>query len=149
MELDEVNATNDVLRSSSTITYGGTLSLVNLGGPLSGGSSFKLFNASSYLGTFSSITPSTPGPGQTWDTSALGTSGTLKVINTSAPNLNFGITNGVITFSWPNGYKLVWQTNSLSTGLGTNWIDYPITGSPVNVIVSPSIPTAFFGLKPQ
>jgi autotransporter-associated beta strand protein len=149
MEVDEVNATNDVLRSSSTITYGGVLNLVNLGGPLSGASSFKLFNASSYLGSFSSINPATPGPGQTWDISALGTSGTLKVVNTSAPNLNFGVTNGVITFSWPSGYKLVWQTNSITKGLGTNWVDYPITSNPVNVTISPTIPTAFFALEPQ
>jgi hypothetical protein len=149
MELDEVGGTNDVIRSVSTITYGGVLNLVNLGGPLSGGSSFKLFDASSYLGSFSSINPATPGPGQTWDISAFGTSGTLMVASTSAPNLNFGITNGVITFSWPNGYKLVWQTNSITQGLGTNWVDYPITSNPVNVTISPTIPTAFFALKPQ
>jgi autotransporter-associated beta strand protein len=79
MELDQANGTNDVLSCNSSITYGGTLNLVNLGGPLSGGATFKLFNAASYLGAFSSITPPTPGPGQTWDISALGTTGTIRV----------------------------------------------------------------------
>ena len=57
MELDEVNATNDFLRCNQSLTYGGTLNLVNLGGPLSAGATFKLFNASSYLGSFSAIRP--------------------------------------------------------------------------------------------
>jgi hypothetical protein len=84
MELDAVNATNDVLRSaSSTITYGGTLNLVSLN-PLPGGSSYKLFNATSYLGDFSSLNPAKPGPGQTWDTSTLNTDGTLRVVGEPA-----------------------------------------------------------------
>src|ERR1035437_2457541 len=83
MELDPDNATNDVLKSGSSITYGGTLSLVDLSSPLSGGSSFKLFSASSYLGSFANITPATPGAGLAWDTSALGTTGTIKVVTTT------------------------------------------------------------------
>jgi fibronectin-binding autotransporter adhesin len=149
MELDEVGATNDFLRCNGSITYGGTLNLVNLGGPLSPGASFKLFNASSYLGSFSNVTPATPGPGQTWDLTGL-TNGIVKVVGgTPGPTLSYGITNGVITFSWQGSYKLVWQTNALSTGLSTNWVDYPVVGNPVNVTVNPAIPTAFFGLKPQ
>jgi autotransporter-associated beta strand protein len=88
MELDEVNDTNDVLRSSSSINYGGVLNLVNLGGPLSVGSTFKLFSASSYPGAFASINPPTPGPGQTWDISALGTSGTIKVAPGAVPRFS-------------------------------------------------------------
>jgi fibronectin-binding autotransporter adhesin len=80
MELDEANATNDFLRCNQSITYGGTLKLENLGGPLSAGATFKLFNAASYLSSFSSINPPTPGPGQTWNTSALATSGTISVV---------------------------------------------------------------------
>jgi autotransporter-associated beta strand protein len=86
MELDPSNGTNDLLRCNSSITYGGTLNLVNLGGSLANGSSFKLFNAASYLGAFASITPSTPGPGQTWDISALGTSGTIKIAAVAQPS---------------------------------------------------------------
>ena len=121
---------------------------VNLGGPLTPGASFKLFNASSCLGSFNNITPATPGAGQTWDTSSLN-SGIIKVAGTSGPKVNFGVTNGVITMSWPAGYKLIWQTNALTKGLSTNWVDYPNTSNPINISVSPTIPTAFFGLKPQ
>lgn len=148
MELDEIGATNDFLRCNGSITYGGTLNLVNLGGPLSPGASFKLFNASSYLGSFSSINPPTPGPGQTWDLTGLN-NGVIKVAGSSGPRLNFSVSGGVITMSWPAGYKLIWQTNALTKGLSTNWVDYPNTSNPINISVSPSIPTAFFGLKPQ
>jgi len=79
MDLDPANGTNDVLKSGlSTITYGGTLNLVNLSSPLTNGSSFKLFSASSYLGSFATITPATPGAGQAWNISALNTTGTIK-----------------------------------------------------------------------
>jgi hypothetical protein len=88
MELNQDAGTNDVLRSGGIITYGGTLNLVNDGSPLTNGASFKLFNASGYSGSFATITPATPGAGQAWDTSALGTSGTIKVV-TTAP-LKFG-----------------------------------------------------------
>jgi fibronectin-binding autotransporter adhesin len=88
MELDGANGTNDVLRSNSSIHYGGTLNLVNIGGPYTNGSTFKLFYGSSYPGSFASINPSTPGPGQIWDTSALGTSGIIKVASGSVPRFS-------------------------------------------------------------
>jgi len=148
IELDEASGTNDLLRCNGSLTYGGTLNLVNLGSPLSGGSSFKLFNAASYHGSFTSINPPTPGPGQTWDTTGL-TNGIVKVVSTAGPKLNFGVINGVMTLSWPSGYKLIWQTNALSTGLSTNWVNYPDSSNPVNITINPAIPTAFFGLTPQ
>jgi hypothetical protein len=85
MELDQDNETNDVVRCNSSITYGGELNLVNLGSALTNNASFKLFNASSYLSSFSTITPATPGPGQTWDISLLNTSGTIKVVGGNVP----------------------------------------------------------------
>jgi hypothetical protein len=65
------------------------LNLVNLGGPLSNGGAFKLFNASSYSGSFT-INPPTPGPNQVWDISDLRNSGTIKVAAavTSAPQFD-------------------------------------------------------------
>lgn len=125
MELDPANATNDVLKSGFTITYGGTLNLVSLGA-LSGNSSFKLFSASSYLGSFSSITPATPGPGQAWDTSALGTTGTIKVVTTTPPSFgSIAIVGTSVVFSGSNGvasnpYYVLASTNV--AWARTNWI---------------------------
>ena len=63
---------NDEVQAGADIHYGGTLSLVNISGsPLAVGNSFKIFSAASYSGTFSSITPATPGVGLAWDTNQL------------------------------------------------------------------------------
>ena len=98
MELNKGSVTNDQLRATAatptTINYGGTLSLTNLAGTLAAGDNFKLFSASNYLGSFSSITPATPGPGLVWKTSALNTSGTLSVIVAPVPNINSITTEG-------------------------------------------------------
>ena len=66
------------LTGAAGITYGGTLTVNNLGGTLAAGDSFKVFNAASYTGTFSQVTP-VPGPGLAWDTTGLNT-GTIKVV---------------------------------------------------------------------
>jgi fibronectin-binding autotransporter adhesin len=126
MELDQDNATNDILKSGGTITYGGTLSLVNIDSPLTNGVTFKLFSASSYSGSFATITPPTPGAGQTWDISALGTSGTIKVV-TAAP-LGFASTklSGTnVIFSGSGGTALGTYYVLTSTNLATpvaSWI---------------------------
>lgn len=63
-------------------------------------------------------------------------------VNTNPTNLLFSVTGGQMTLSWPAdhiGWTLQAQTNSVSGGLGTNWVN--VTGSsgvdqmvvPVNV----------------
>jgi autotransporter-associated beta strand protein len=157
MELDEANGTNDVLRCNTTITYGGTLNLVNLGGPLTTGSTFKLFNASSYLGSFSKINPQTPGPGQTWDLSSLNTLGTIKVA--SGQPIRFGsitASGGNVVISGSNGtpsgtYYVIATTNlelrfTNWTRIATNTFTPSGTFSFTNAIV-PSIPVRFFQIQ--
>jgi fibronectin-binding autotransporter adhesin len=126
MELDPANGTNDMLKSGlSTITYGGTLNLTNLSSPLTNGSSFKLFSATSYIGSFSNITPATPGSGQAWDISALGTSGTIKVKVTTGPSFSSIVLAGTnVVFSGSNGvasnpYYVLTSTNVALPR--TNW----------------------------
>ncbi len=80
MKLDKGNLTNDQLSVSGNLMYGGTLALTNLTGSLAVNDSFPLFQAGTYSGSFTSITPSSPGPGLAWDTSQLAVSGKLKVI---------------------------------------------------------------------
>jgi autotransporter-associated beta strand protein len=156
MGLDQAGATNSVLASHSTITYGGVLDLNELTGPLATGSSFKLFRATSYLGSFSSLNPATPGAGQTWDTSALGTSGTIRV---AAPAPRFGSitlagTNLVISGSDGRAAGDYYVLTSTNVALPlTNWTriatnvfdgsgDFSFTNS-----VSPSVPSRFFLLE--
>jgi hypothetical protein len=42
---------------------------------------------------------------------------------------------------------LEWQTNSLSTGLGTNWVAYPNGTNGVTVTVDPAKHSVFFRVK--
>lgn len=80
--------TNDLVRGVSTLTYGGTLQLALTGAALVVGETVKLFDAATYAGAFTSITPA-PGAGLAWDTSALATTGTLKVkIQSDAPSIS-------------------------------------------------------------
>jgi autotransporter-associated beta strand protein len=115
---------NDVVDVVGGITYGGTLSLVNISGsPLAAGDSFQIFNAGSYAGSFASITPPSPGYGLAWDTSELNT-GVLNVVTqpiinsvtASAGNLVFGGTNGTAF-----GTYYVLTTTNLTIPL-TKWV---------------------------
>jgi autotransporter-associated beta strand protein len=60
-----------------------------------------------------------------------------------------GFSGGVLSLSWPagQGWRLQMQTNSLSTGLGTNWV-YISDGtiSSTNIAVDPAKPTVFYRL---
>jgi len=103
MELDRSLGTNDVLQAGASITYGGTLILVNLGAPYQAGDSFKLFNAGSYLGAFSAVQPATPGPGLRWNLSALNTAGTITVASVQPGITNVVVADGNLTVSGGNG----------------------------------------------
>jgi autotransporter-associated beta strand protein len=71
---------NDLVAGVSNLTYGGVLTVVATGDALVPGDTLKLFDAQHYAGSFSAIVPPTPGPGWTWDTSALTVDGTLRVM---------------------------------------------------------------------
>jgi fibronectin-binding autotransporter adhesin len=93
MKLNKTGSTADEISGASSIHYGGTLSLSNIGGTLAAGDSFTLFSAGSYAGSFTAITPSTPGAGLAWDTSGL-SSGKIAIKAASVPP-----TIGAITVS--------------------------------------------------
>jgi hypothetical protein len=85
--------TNDIVQAATGITYGGTLNLVNVSGsPLAAGNSFPVFAAGSYSGSFTAITPATPGTGLAWDTSKLTSSGTINVVASGGSSVVIGST---------------------------------------------------------
>jgi autotransporter-associated beta strand protein len=96
--------TSDVLATgANVITLNGTLKVVNRSGVnFAAGNSFKIFNATTITGNFTSITPATPGTGLSWDTSMLKTDGLLKV-STSLATDSFTDENGIRIF--PNPVK--------------------------------------------
>jgi autotransporter-associated beta strand protein len=122
---------NDKLVGVGNLTYGGTLVVTNIGSnPLPGGV-LKLFDATTYSGSFAAIVPAKPGPNATWDTSNLAVNGTLKVISTAPPYPpQFNGTPVVqgdggfrLSFSGPAGFAYrVWgSTNVALTPVSTTW----------------------------
>ncbi|MFM2293621.1 MAG: hypothetical protein RLZZ350_34 [Verrucomicrobiota bacterium] len=84
------NSTAQITASLAAITYGGTLRLPNLPNNLNNGDGFKLFDATSYSGAFTSISPSTtPTTSFAWDTTQLPVSGYLYAGSASIPVPHF------------------------------------------------------------
>jgi len=77
------------------------------------------------------------------------------VVPSSGPsgpaNITSSVSGNTLTLSWPagQGWVLQAQTNSLSTGLGTNWVD--VAGSAAlsskSITLNPALPTVFYRLK--
>lgn len=94
MKISKTANTNDVLRTSGSVNYGGTLVVSNILGTLVGSESYKLFSAANYSGGFSTIIPAIPGAGLTWNTNNLTVNGTISVVGTGggSPTTNAAIT---------------------------------------------------------
>ena len=124
------SGTNDSIEAGADITYGGTLSLVNISGsPLAAGNSFQVFSAANYANSFASITPATPGPGLVWNTSQLNNG---IIVVAAAPTItSASLSGGSIVFSGaggtPNGTYYVLATTNLATApwapIATNTFD--------------------------
>jgi len=149
IEVDKANGTNDVVAASS-VNYGGTLTITDLSGGLAAGDSFTIVSASSHTGNFTSIAGS-PGAGLGWQFNP--TTGVLSVITVAVnpPTLLYVQTGNILTLSWVEaGYKLQSQTNNLTTGISSNWGDFPAgAASPVNVDIDSATGAVFFRLAPQ
>ena len=94
---------------ATNITYGGTLTLNNVGPAYAAGNSFTLFSAVNYSGAFASIFPATPGAGLAWNTNALNTNGVLSVISTG-PGI-FTNKTGITSFSLNGANVVITATN--------------------------------------
>lgn len=149
IDVDKANGTNDVIVATS-VNYGGTLTVTDVSGGLVAGDSFTIVTAGSHTGSFSSISGS-PGAGLDWQFNP--TTGVLAVIATvvNPPTLQYSQTGNALTLSWVEaGYKLQAQTNNLTTGVSSNWGDYPAGNtSPVAVDMDAANGSVFFRLAPQ
>jgi autotransporter-associated beta strand protein len=156
MEVDRTANTTDLLRATNTtattITYGGTLRVVTLAGTIASGNTFKMFSASNYFGAFSALSPATPGAGLGWNTNTLTTDGTLRVVstvNTTPTNITAVVSGNQLNLSWPadhTGWRLQVQTNTVSVGLRSNWVDVAgsTTVNSISVTINPANGTVFY-----
>jgi hypothetical protein len=85
MEINRGSAPNAGLLSATSISYGGTLTVNNIGSPLQAGDAFQLFTGA-ISGAFATVNLPTLSPTTLyWDTSLLNTSGIIRVLTTVAP----------------------------------------------------------------
>jgi hypothetical protein len=155
-----IGGTNDNVRWLKSVTYGGTLSITNIGTSAANlyanGRSFKLFTATNYFGSFGNIVPFIPTNGLVWDTSSLAINGVLKVANVSQarPVLATSFAGGNVTISWPAdhaGWRLTMQTNALNVGFQTNasaWVTVPNSTNTLTFTapIDKTTPTVFYRL---
>ncbi len=86
IELNRTNAqTSDLLNITAPLALGGALTVTNLGDALQVGDTFTILAATSYSGSFSSITLPAPTAGLTWNTSNLAVNGTISVVLAGTP----------------------------------------------------------------
>jgi len=146
------SATNDILSVNGALAIGGTLKVTVLGSIPAANDIFTLFNATGGVtGTFAATNLPALGGGLVWDTTNL-VNGVLHIIatvNTTPTNLTAVVSGNLLTLSWPadhTGWRLQAQTNSLNTGLNTNWFD--VAGSTsvnsVNATINPANGTVFY-----
>jgi len=134
------------------VTYGGTLTVTNVGGSLAAGNNFQIFPATTQVGNFTSIAPA-PGAGLGWNfTPSSGVLSVVTTIATNPTNITFSVSGGNLTLTWPSdhlGWILQSQTNALSKGLFTNWVDVAGTASVIqtNINIVQTNPTVFFRLR--
>lgn len=144
----QVNGTTNVVANS-----GSSITVSNLGPSLVAGDSFYVFNQAVTNGNLIVINGN-PGAGLGF-TNYLDVDGSIKVVQTVATNptnIIVSASGNILTLSWPSdhlGWTLQTQTNSLSAGISTNWVDVPnSTSSTQSVItINPTNPTVFYRLK--
>jgi len=137
---------NDMVNVSGTLTYGGTLTVTNIGSALVAGDTFRVFKAG---GTGSVSVAGNAGSGLTFSFA----DGVVSVVS-AGPSGPGTITNSIsgnsLNLAWPagQGWRLEAQTNSLSTGLSpTGWgtVSGTADGS-YSVTIDPANPTVFYRL---
>ena len=153
MDVSVTTTTNyDVINVVGNLTYGGTLAISQNGATgFQAGQSFKLFNATTYAGSFASITPATPGAGLLWNASQLATNGTLSVVASPLPatgtNITFGVLGNQLTMSWPTNYTgWLLQSNSVNLANTNDWFTVPGSASTNTevITVNPAQPAVFY-----
>lgn len=136
---------NDFVNVTGTLSYGGTLTVTNIGPALVVGDTFRIFKTG---GTGSITVTGNAGTGRGFSF----TDGVVSVISTG-PSGPATITNSVsgntLSLTWPAGqnWRLQAQTNSLSVGLTTNgWVDVTATDGSYNATINSTNPTVFYRL---
>ena len=140
-----LSPSNDLVVVSGLLinTGTGTLTVSNLGPAVAVGDKFTLFSKPMQNGAAVIVA----GARANWINN-LAVDGSITVGSLiPPPTLNYTRTGNSLQFTWTDSFKLQAQTNSLATGLGANWTDYPGGGtSPVTVPIGMTNGAVFFRL---
>ncbi len=114
----------------TALTYGGTLTVTNVGGALAAGNSFQIFPATIGTGNFTSVSGSAGGGlGFTFNPTT-GVLSVVSVIPSTPTNITYSVSSGSITLNWPSSYTgWILQAQTNSAGIGTDWFDVAGTAS--------------------
>jgi hypothetical protein len=132
------STTIPVITAAAAVTRNGTCNIAISNSIVNSGSVYPLVKYGSLAGAGSFVLSSVPSgvtATLTNDTSNMWIALTVAVgnnVNTSPTNITTSVSGKTLTLSWPAdhiGWRLQTQTNSLSTGLGTNWVDVPNTST--------------------
>ena len=86
-EINTAGDISDLAISTALLTFGGTLTVTNIGGALVAGDIFDLFDWSSSTGSFASVNLPVLGGGLAWDQSNLYSTGRIAVTAVPEPDL--------------------------------------------------------------
>ena len=150
LRIDSDTLSNDQL-AGTNITYGGTLTVTDLGSSLVLGNSFQLFSAAGFAGNFATLNLPALGAGLAWSWTPA--NGTLTVVSTAPPTLS-GITqlgdgNFSLTFSGTAGagYSILATTNLTTPLAGWTVLSTGVFGgSPVTYsdLAATNYPARFY-----
>jgi autotransporter-associated beta strand protein len=136
--------------SGTVSAVAGSVTVNKLGAALQVGDTFTLFSVPVTGGGALTIS----GGGVTWNNN-LAVNGTISVasiIPTTPTSITAVPSGNALAVSWPGshlGWVLQTQTNALTVGISTNWVDVPGTGlvTSTNIPVNAASPTVFFRLR--
>jgi fibronectin-binding autotransporter adhesin len=156
---DGTSRTNDQIQVTGTVSYGGTLTVSNLGPTaLTAGDNFKLFSAGAFAGAFATVTLPPLNSGLDW-TNKLTVDGSIEVVGAKQPQFAVITVSGSnVIISGSNGppnapYAVLTATN-VAAPL-SNWVsivtnqfspggEFSFTNA-----ITPGIPQRFYRLRTQ
>ncbi|MDW8307865.1 MAG: Ig-like domain-containing protein, partial [Verrucomicrobiales bacterium] len=126
----DATPTNDKLvRTGGALTFGGVLTVTNVGPALVGGEVFDLFDATGFSGSFSATNLPPLGPGMNWWTGNLGVDGSIRVNRAPvAKSVTFSCTLGEsVSFSILTGKHAT--TDADGDAVSVTGVSTPTSGS--------------------
>jgi autotransporter-associated beta strand protein len=150
LTLNRTNAQNaSKVSGVTTLTQGGTLTVVNAGDPVQAGDSFTLFSASSVIGSFATTNLPSLGAGLQWNFSGMVLSVAASV-NPNPTNIVYSVSGGNLTLTWPVDH-LGWycQSNSVSLSTPGAWYDIPGSQTVTSLVIpiQPGTPKVFYRMS--